>query len=173
MADIHRREETFKVGDNVYLKLQPYRQRTLATRPNEKLSPRFFGPYSIIKKIGKLKRHVGAAAVTTTIPPQLSPDLEFIMEPELLLGIREGQGQGTDVKKEVLIQWHGLPAVEATWEDSELIAQRFPEFHLEDKYSISEVLGFFVEQGQQFVVKVGEGYGPWLEYLGFGLHFGW
>lgn len=53
-ADQHRREEEFQVGEAVYLKLQPYRQKTLARRPCEKLSARFYGPFSIIERIGKV-----------------------------------------------------------------------------------------------------------------------
>ena len=42
--DKHHREVTFVVGDWVLLKLQPYRQRSLAKKFNEKLAPRFYGP---------------------------------------------------------------------------------------------------------------------------------
>ncbi|WVY93547.1 hypothetical protein V8G54_032635 [Vigna mungo] len=43
-ANKHRRE--------VYLKLQPYRLKSLANRPNEKLRPRFYGPYVVQEYIG-------------------------------------------------------------------------------------------------------------------------
>ncbi|GJX30893.1 retrovirus-related pol polyprotein from transposon TNT 1-94, partial [Tanacetum coccineum] len=39
-------------GDYVFLKIQPYRQKTLAKRPYEKLSPRFYDPYRILRKVG-------------------------------------------------------------------------------------------------------------------------
>ena len=42
----------FEVGDWVYLKLQPYRLRSLAKRPNEKLASRFYGPFQVISKVG-------------------------------------------------------------------------------------------------------------------------
>ena len=51
-ADLKRREVEYQVGDKVYLKLQPYRLQTLAKRINQKFSPRYYGPYDIIKKIG-------------------------------------------------------------------------------------------------------------------------
>lgn len=51
-ADQYRREVTFDVGDYVYLKLQPYRQNSVAFRGSLKLAPRFFGPYQIIEKVG-------------------------------------------------------------------------------------------------------------------------
>lgn len=49
-ADNYRREEAFEVGDLVCLKLQPYRQKFIAKRPDEKLSARFYGPFSVLKK---------------------------------------------------------------------------------------------------------------------------
>ncbi|KAL3642027.1 hypothetical protein CASFOL_012842 [Castilleja foliolosa] len=51
-ADRHRREITFEVGDYVYLRLQPYRQSSVAFRRSLKLSPRYFGPFLIIEKVG-------------------------------------------------------------------------------------------------------------------------
>lgn len=51
-ADKHRKERSFKVGDWVYLKLQPYRQRTLAYKGKWKLSPRYFRPLQLLQKVG-------------------------------------------------------------------------------------------------------------------------
>jgi hypothetical protein len=39
------------VGDHVFLKLQPFCQRSVADRPVSKLTFRFFGPFEVIKQI--------------------------------------------------------------------------------------------------------------------------
>jgi hypothetical protein len=52
MADKGRTENVFQVGDLVCLKLQPYKQLSMALRKNEKRNPRFYGPYKIIQKVG-------------------------------------------------------------------------------------------------------------------------
>nr|GEV50621.1 retrotransposon-related protein [Tanacetum cinerariifolium] len=62
-ANQKRRELSFQVGDYVFLKIQPYRQKTLAKRRYEKLSPRFFGPY-------RVKRAVGPVAYELELPPE-------------------------------------------------------------------------------------------------------
>jgi len=49
-ADKTRTKRVFQVGDWVYLRLQPYRHKTLAARKNLKLSPRFFGPFQVLQK---------------------------------------------------------------------------------------------------------------------------
>ena len=51
-ANKHRQDRSFVVGDLVYLKLQPYRQRTLAYKGKWKLSPRYFGPFQVLQKVG-------------------------------------------------------------------------------------------------------------------------
>ena len=50
-ADRSRRAVTLSMGDWVYLKLQPYRLKSLANKRNDKLSPSFYGPYQIKKQI--------------------------------------------------------------------------------------------------------------------------
>ena len=51
-SDKKRTEREFQLGDEVYLKLQPYKQTSMALRKNLKLSSRFYGPYLVIEKIG-------------------------------------------------------------------------------------------------------------------------
>jgi hypothetical protein len=51
MADRLRTDLQFQVGDQVLLKLQPYTQSTVASRPYPKLSHKYYGPYSISEKI--------------------------------------------------------------------------------------------------------------------------
>jgi HPt (histidine-containing phosphotransfer) domain-containing protein len=51
-ADKKRLDVAFQVGDDVLVKLQPYRQHSAALRKNQKLSMKYFGPFKILAKIG-------------------------------------------------------------------------------------------------------------------------
>ena len=53
-ADKSGRGVEYKVGEMVYLKIQPYKLKKLAKRINQKLSPRYYGPYEIVEKIGEV-----------------------------------------------------------------------------------------------------------------------
>ena len=53
-ADKHRRERVFAVGDEVFLKLQPYIQVSLMRRANQRLAFKFIGPYKILESVGEV-----------------------------------------------------------------------------------------------------------------------
>jgi hypothetical protein len=52
-ADLKRKDVTFEVGEHVYLKVSPL-QGTKRFHVKGKLSPRYVGPYPIVKRIGKV-----------------------------------------------------------------------------------------------------------------------
>lgn len=63
-ADAQRSPREFKVGEFVYLKLQPYRQHTLKNRKTpHKLSPYFYVPFRVTDR-------VGIVAYRLSLPPE-------------------------------------------------------------------------------------------------------
>ena len=54
-VDQHRSERSFKVGDCVFLRLQPYKQMFLKqSKKDNKLSPKYYWPYKVLQKIGTM-----------------------------------------------------------------------------------------------------------------------
>lgn len=53
-ADKKRSFRSFQVGDSVYVKIQPYVQTSLANRSSNKLSFRYFSPFTVVAKIGEV-----------------------------------------------------------------------------------------------------------------------
>ncbi|KAD4180155.1 hypothetical protein E3N88_28746 [Mikania micrantha] len=152
-ADQKRRELSFQVGDAVFLRVQPYRQRSLAKKRFEKLSPRFYGPYFIIKKVGPVAYelalpddarihpvfHVSMLKPARgSVPPTPAPSLpitndwEVDLQPAQILSHRWRQVHTSKVL-ELLVSWDTRPLEEATWEDYDLFADQFPHFRLADK----------------------------------------
>lgn len=54
MANKHKTDREFAIGDFVYLKLQPHRQVTVKHGAYNKLSTRYYGPFEIETRIGKV-----------------------------------------------------------------------------------------------------------------------
>lgn len=53
-ANQHRSDKSYRVGDWVFLRLQPYRQLSLIYKGFHKLSPRYFGPFQILQQVGPM-----------------------------------------------------------------------------------------------------------------------
>lgn len=53
-ADCNRTDRVFQEGDQVLLKLQPYVQYSVANRPYPKLAYEFFGPFTIVARVGTM-----------------------------------------------------------------------------------------------------------------------
>jgi hypothetical protein len=53
-ADLKRTKRELKVGQGVYLRFHPYRQTTISHRRALKLSPRFYGPFRVLRRVGKV-----------------------------------------------------------------------------------------------------------------------
>jgi len=152
-ADKKRRSIDFQVGDLVLVKLQPYKQQTVAKRLNQKLGLKYFGPFPILAK-------VGAIAYRLQLPDEAKIHLVFHA-----FMLKKFRGQHTDpyipiqngnltqapvmlpwkvlVSRtllrgqlkipQVLIHWQHTPTHAATWEDVANIEETFPSFNLEDK----------------------------------------
>jgi hypothetical protein len=52
-ADKHRTDTQYQVGGKVLLKLQPYAQSSLVNIPFPKLAMKYFGPYTVLERVGQ------------------------------------------------------------------------------------------------------------------------
>lgn len=151
-ADQHRTERAFQVGDWVFLRLQPYRQQSIHLRRNAKLSPKFYGPYKVLERIGEvayklelpsssrvhpvfhvscLKKRVGEGSLWQSTLPDLGHDGVLVMEPGAILD-RKIVRQVNKAATKILVQWRGLGPDDATWEFYHKIQARYPSFLLQD-----------------------------------------
>jgi len=147
-----------EVGEWVFVKLRPHRQQTIARRINQKLAPKYYGPFPIIQKIGavsykvqlpestivhpifhisQLKKAIGNHVVEYVLPPELGIEEEGMEEPEAVLAVREISMEGTIINQ-WLMKWKGRTEEETTWEDEVLLQSQFPLFSLEDKAVVAE-----------------------------------
>ncbi|GJR79689.1 putative mitochondrial protein [Tanacetum coccineum] len=124
-------------GQNeVYLKLQPYRQHTLRKKKQHKLSQKHFGPFKVLAMIGKLayrlelpdnaqihpvfhvsqlKAHRGEPPLRPRTLPHGNQEGLVAVEPYAILD-RKLAKRGNVAAVYVLVQWTNGTINDATWE---------------------------------------------------------
>lgn len=134
----------------MYVKLQPYRQLSVVHRSLAKLSPRFFGPYEIIARLGPvayrlalppgshihdvfhvslLRKHFGPLpSDPLPISASAKDSVMLQQQPEKILDRRVVQRGKYQPQIEVLIKWKNQQVEDATWEHARRLSQTFPEF---------------------------------------------
>jgi len=146
-ADQHRNERSFDVGNWVFLWLQPYKQMSLKqAKKDNKLSPKYYGLYMVLQKIGTmayklelpaasqlhpdfhvscLNKVIGDKLPVQTILLELDEEGKIILEPEVVTETRTRQLRNRSIS-EYLIRWKNLSVEDSTWEDENFI-QRYRE----------------------------------------------
>jgi hypothetical protein len=156
-ADRQRMEKEFQVGESVLLRLQPYAQKIVVNRPFPKISYKFFGPYTVLERIGKVAYRLELPATSqihnvfhisqlkeyrADYTPVFSdlptfPTLDTIeVEPEANLD-RRMMKRGNALVIQVLIKWKTQPDEDVTWEDWDVLKQRLPTMLAWGQASIS------------------------------------
>jgi hypothetical protein len=134
----------FFEGDQVFLHLQPYKKTSLKEYHCQKLAPKFYGPYTILKHVGPvayklalpshsklhpvfhvscLKKVIGTKCQIQTSLPELDEEGSIWLQPQAVLDQCEHLCQCTI--KEVLVQWKDTQPEDATWEPTTIL-QQFP-----------------------------------------------
>ena len=154
-ADSKREDVSFTVGQWVYVKLRPHRQRSVTGDTHSKLSKRFFGPFQILERIGPvayclrlpdnarihpvfhcslLRAHHGPTPSSLDTWPLQVVDHRPIPHPLCFLDSKMDHTTSPPTRL-VLTQWKGQPPEDTTWEPwSELR----DSYHLEDKVVFGE-----------------------------------
>jgi hypothetical protein len=144
-ADQGHSECQFAEGDQVFLHMQPYKQNSLKAYHCQKLAPKFYGPYIILKCMGQvayqlalpihsklylvshvsfLEKVIGTKCQTQTNLPELDEEGSIWIQPQAVLDQRECRLHQRSIK-EVLVQWKDTTPRDATWELATIL-QQFP-----------------------------------------------
>jgi hypothetical protein len=144
-ADQGCSERQFVEGDQVFLRLQPYKQTSIMVKHCQNLAPKFYGPYTVLKRVGQvtyqlalpsqsklhpifhvscLKKVIGTRCQIQTNLPELAGEGSIWIQPEAVLDQRERRLRQRTIK-EVLVQWKDMTPANATWEPTTIL-QQFP-----------------------------------------------
>ncbi|KAM0066244.1 putative nucleotidyltransferase, Ribonuclease H [Helianthus debilis subsp. tardiflorus] len=145
-ANKHRTDRQFQEGSWVYLKLRPYIQTSLRGAVYNKFSPKYYGPFLVVGKIGEVAYkldlppesqlhpvfHVSLLKAASGPPVQVTPIPQvprFTLQPAKVLDQRVIR-MGNKAVSQVLVQWVGQTLADATWEIKHDFQLRFPAFQL-------------------------------------------
>ncbi|KAD3066844.1 hypothetical protein E3N88_34724 [Mikania micrantha] len=136
-ADKRRRPIEFEVGDQVLLKVSPWKG-VIRFRKRGKLSPRFIGPFRIMARVGKVAYRLDLPDELSGIHPtfhvshlrkcladdvayvslsdiEVDERLNYIEEPVAIVDTKKKQLRNK-VIRQVKVQWKHRKGSEVTWE---------------------------------------------------------
>ncbi|XP_049378066.1 LOW QUALITY PROTEIN: uncharacterized protein LOC125842802 [Solanum stenotomum] len=147
-ADQRRRPLRFSVGDRVFLRVSPMKGVMRFGRRG-KLSPRYIGPFEILRTVGEVAYELALPPVFSAIHPvfhvsmlrryvpdeshvlqydavELDDRLTFVEEPVAILSrdVRRLRSRAIPVVK---VRWRHRPVEEATWEIEHEMRAQFPD----------------------------------------------
>jgi hypothetical protein len=138
----------FAPGDLVWLLLNQRATASVRDNARTKLALKFFGPYEVIERIGpvayKLRLpakarihnvfHVAFLKKFEGSAPQNTLPLPHIVRGRAVPTPRKvARAHTTKDSWELLVQWHGRSAADATWEPLQDFKDDYPEFQFKDE----------------------------------------
>ena len=147
-ADVRRRDLEFKVGDWVYLKVSPMKG-VVRFGKKGKLSPRYVGPYEIIRRVGKVAYELGLPKEMELVHPVFHVSMlrKCVGDPNAIVplevvGVVEDNLTYEEVPVQILdrqvkrlrnkevasvkVLWRNQQVESATWEAEEDMQRRYP-----------------------------------------------
>ena len=147
-VDLKRKDIQYEIGEKVFLKVSLWK-KVMRFGRNDKLSPRFIGPYEVIEEVGpvayrlalppKLEKihnvfHVSMlrryrsnfSHVISSKIIELHPDLTYEEEPVEILAreVKELRNKRIPLVK---VLWKNHKTKEVTWESEETMRQQYPQ----------------------------------------------
>ncbi|XP_075666464.1 uncharacterized protein LOC142636214 [Castanea sativa] len=145
-ADKHLTEREFADGDWVYLRLLPYKKKSMKQKHLGKLAPRYYGPFQVLHRVGKvsyrldlppdsrihptfhvscLKEKLGKHVVVVPSLPFVDAAGSLSLEPVTILKTKTHNLRSRTITQ-VLVQWQRESVDDAAWEDLYLPQQQYP-----------------------------------------------
>ena len=147
-ADMKRKDIRYEVIEKVFLKVSPWK-KVMRFGKKGKLSPRFIGPYEVMKKVGPVAYHLALpldlekihnffhvlmlkryrsnpSHVVSSETIELRPDLIYEEEPMEILAreVKEMRNKRIPLVK---VLWRNHKNEEATWESEDTMWQQYPQ----------------------------------------------
>jgi hypothetical protein len=146
-VDPKRTDISFEVGEHVYLKVSTLRG-TKRFHVKGKLSPRYVGPYPIVKRIGKVSYKLDLPLKLTGVHPvfhvsqlrkcvvaekkvpaqalDVQETLEYLGYPVRILDWEEKSTRSTTTRF-CKVLWSNHSELEATWEKESIMREKYPQ----------------------------------------------
>ncbi|KAA3466784.1 reverse transcriptase [Gossypium australe] len=132
-ANLKRKEIEYSVGDFVFLKVSPWK-KILRFGWKGKLSPRFIGPYRVLKRVGPVAYHLSYLLSYTRYmmysmryhsdPSHVVPVEEIEVKPNLTF--EEEPVLRRKYVPLVKVLWRNHGSEEATWEPDKAMRHQYP-----------------------------------------------